>query len=209
MDQIVTGMRRILSLPIIYDTFQHLVGGVAARRRVCRQYVPQGPARTVVDVGCGTAELLRFLPKDSQYFGFDLSEKYIEAAKARYANRENSTFICADLNDIEPGEIPPCDLAIVFGVLHHINDESARRLMASLYDRLAPGGRLITVDPAFIDGQTWISRELIRRDRGQNVRRPEQYLSLVPDTYAEKIMDVRNDLLHVSYTLAVMICKKG
>ncbi|WP_250628521.1 class I SAM-dependent methyltransferase [Pinirhizobacter soli] len=208
MDQVVTGVRRILSMPIIYDTFQLMVGGVAARRRVCEQYVVPLAPRTVADVGCGTAELLKYLPADISYFGFDLSSSYIEAAKVRHEGRPNSTFICADLNEIEPGTIPASDLAIVFGVLHHINDDSARRLLAGLHDRLAPGGRVLCIDPAYIDDQAWIARQLIVRDRGQNVRRPDEYMALVPDIYVTKSIDIRNDLMHVPYTLTVMSCSR-
>lgn len=209
MDQITTGIRRILSLPIVYDTFQMVVGAVASKRRVCEQYVSQGSSDVVVDVGCGTADILTFLPASSHYFGFDLSQSYVDAAKKRYAGRPNSSFLCADLNEMAPDAMPPCDLAIVFGVLHHINDESARRLMESLHDRLAPGGRLITVDPTLVEGQARIARELIKRDRGQHVRTPEAYEALVPARFRSHVTEVRHDMLYIPYSLAVTICTKA
>jgi SAM-dependent methyltransferase len=208
MDQITTGIRSVLSLPIVYDTFQTVVGAVASKRRVCEQYVSRGSADVVVDVGCGTADLLRFLPSESRYFGFDLSERYIEAAKKRHAGRPNCSFLCADLNEIAPDAMPPCDLAIVFGVLHHINDDSAIKLMESLFDRLAPGGRLITVDPTLAEGQSPVARELIKRDRGQHVRTPSAYESLVPSCFLDHVTEVRHDMLYIPYSLAVTVSTK-
>jgi SAM-dependent methyltransferase len=208
MDQITTGIRSILSLPVVYDTFQTVVGAVNSKRRVCQEYVARGSSNTVVDVGCGTADLLRFLPREARYFGFDLSQAYIEKARKRHAGRTNATFLCADLNEIGPDAIPPCDLAIVFGVLHHINDESARRLHESLFDRLAPGGRLITVDPTLVDGQSPVARELIKRDRGQHVRSPTAYEALVPDRFHDHVTEVRHDMLYIPYSLAVTVSIK-
>lgn len=209
VDQITTGIRSILSLPIVYDTFQVVVGAVNSKRRVCEEYVSCGSANVVVDVGCGTADLLCFLPAGSRYFGFDLSQPYIDRAKKRHAGRPNSTFLCADLNEIAPDALPPCDLAIVFGVLHHINDDSARRLHESLFDRLAPGGRLITVDPTLVEGQSPVARELIKHDRGQHVRSPAAYEALVPARFLHHVTEVRHDMLYIPYSLAVTVSTKS
>lgn len=208
MDQITTGIRRILSRPIVYDTFQAILGGSSARRRICQEHIRARETDTIVDVGCGTAELLNFLPKGVHYYGFDLSPDYIKAAKARYDGRGDYHFRCADLNTLGPDEIPPCDLAIAFGVLHHINDQTARALIGNLHDRLAPGGRLVTIDNAFIENQSFVARELIRRDRGQHVRQAEEYLSLVPDSYSQKKITIHHDLLRVPYTHLIMECVK-
>lgn len=208
MDQVTTGIRRMLSRPIVYDTFQSMLGGASARRRICAEHIKARDSDTVVDVGCGTAELLKFLPRGIRYYGFDLSQTYVDAAKLRFAGRGNYHFRCADLNTLGPEEVPPCDLAIAFGVLHHINDNGARGLMETLFDRLAPGGRVVTIDCAFVDDQAFIARELIRRDRGQHVRRAEDYLSLVPDSYKKKTIAVHHDLLRVPYTHVIMECVK-
>lgn len=208
MDQVTTGIRRILSRPIVYDTFQAILGGAAARRRICEEHIRARETDTIVDVGCGTAELLNYLPKQINYYGFDLSQAYIDAAESRFRGRGNYHFRCADLNTLGPDEIPPCDLAIAFGVLHHINDQTARALLANIHGRLAPGGRVVTIDNAFVDGQSPIARELIRRDRGQHVRKAEDYLSLVPEDYRHKQITIHHDLLRVPYTHLIMECTK-
>jgi trans-aconitate methyltransferase len=88
--------------------------------------------------GCGPTEALRLLPPDIHYFGFDLSPDYIEAAKRNYGNR--GRFRCADVTQLAPGEIPPCDVAVAFGVLHHLDDDGAKGLIDGLHARLASGG---------------------------------------------------------------------
>lgn len=206
MSQVTTGIRRILSNSVAYDAFQALVGATRARRLISADHLRARPGMTIVDVGCGTASTLDFLPEGVRYFGFDLARAYIEAARARYGDR--GTFLCADVTRIGADELPQCDLAIAIGVLHHLDDEGARDLLASLHERLAPGGRLVTVDPAFEPGQSWLARAMIQRDRGQNVRDAAGYLELVPTSFARRTSVVRHDLLRIPYTHAILECTK-
>jgi SAM-dependent methyltransferase len=208
MDQITTGVRRILSQPIVYDALQAMLGGANARQRICREHIRAQSANTIVDVGCGTAEILKYLPQDIRYYGYDLSQSYIDAAKQRFANRPDCVFKCADLNTIGPDEIPPCDLAIAFGVLHHIGDRAASELIENLYDRLAVGGRVVTIDNGYVDGQSFVARELIKRDRGQHVRKAEDYLKLASSRFRESKITIHHDLLRVPYTHVIMECFK-
>lgn len=204
MAQITTGVRAILSAPWAYDALQGALGVSNARRVVCEEYIRAVPSNCIVDVGCGTAEILRFLPREIAYYGFDLSAEYIDSARKHFGDR--GSFQCADVTTLGPEDIPPCDVAVSFGVLHHLDDDAAARLIDNLYDRLAPGGRLITVDPVFVAGQARVARELIRRDRGQNVRDCSGYLELVPERYQSKQIEPRHDFLRVPYTYAVMAC---
>lgn len=206
MAQITTGVRAILSAPWAYDGLQGALGVTNARRIVCADYLRAQSGDNVVDIGCGTAEILKFLPLDIQYFGFDLSQSYIDSAKEHFSDRGD--FRCIDVTLLGKDEIPPCNIAVAFGVLHHLDDEGAAGLIDSLYDRLVPGGRLVTVDPAFVPGQARIARELISRDRGQNVRDCVGYLGLVSDRYSSKEITARHDFLRVPYTYAVMVSTK-
>ena len=207
MAQITSGLRSILSFPLIYTALQDMLGATNSRARVCNDYVRAHPGDNIVDVGCGPAEALRFLPEGVNYYGFDLSPEYIEAAIRNYGDK--GTFRCADVTQLPAGEIPPCDIALALGVLHHLDDDDAARLIEALYDRLAPGGRLITLDTAYVPGQSFIARKLAEWDRGQNVRYPEAYLGLVSARYVSKQIHTHHDYLRVPYTLVVMECTKS
>lgn len=205
MSQITTGFRRVLSHSGVYDAFQTLVGAELARRQICSDYFRAYPGMTIVDVGCGTAATLDFLPPGVRYYGFDLAQSYIDAARSRFDDR--GIFQCADVTLLGPDDLPQCDLAIAFGVLHHLDDGGVRNLLECLYERLAPGGRVVTIDPAFEKGQSWFARTAIRRDRGQNVRNVEAYLALVPTRFSVRAV-VRHDLLRIPYTHAILECIK-
>lgn len=208
MAQTTTGLHRLLSHPIVYDAFQSLLGGESARRAIAAQYIRARSGDTVIDIGCGTGNMLAALPEGVRYHGFDLSPQYIEAARRRHADREDCQFHCADIAVLDSDRIPDCDLAIAFGLLHHLDDDEATEFFRILRPKLPPGGRIVTIDNTLIPGQHPVARELIRRDRGRNVRSPEGYLCLVPDGYAGKEVAIRHDLLRVPYTHLIMTCTK-
>jgi len=208
VDQVLTGIRSVLSNPVVYDSVQSLLGVNKARKYICENNIAAANGDVVIDVGCGTSELLKYLPGCIRYFGFDLSEQYIKAARRRYANRGNCQFYCADLASVKLDDLPPCQHAIAYGVLHHLSDAVANRVLTELYARLGVGGRVVTVDPVLVDGQSAVARGLIARDRGQHVRSADGYLALVPDDYTAKSISVRHDLLRVPYSLAIMTCER-
>lgn len=206
MAQITSGLRSILSNPLIYDSFQNLLGARRHRRLICSDYIKARPSSIIVDVGCGTAMILDDLPKSITYYGFDLSQAYIDAATQRYGGR--GQFSRKDITQLADNELPPCDVVIAIGLLHHLDDKDAAGLITSLHRRLAVGGRLITVDPAYWEPQSAIARFLISRDRGQNVRTGEAYKALVPNLYSRVNLFRRDNLLTIPYSHAVLECTK-
>lgn len=205
MAQVTSGIRRILSLPIAYSFLQSALGAGRLRRRVCRELIRPGTDDVVVDVGCGPAAILELLPPTVRYYGFDLSEDYIRAARERYGDRAD--FRCADVAAAPRESVPPCTIALALGLLHHLDDDEARNLLAALSNRLAPGGRLITLDGTFVPWQSATARRLVAADRGQNVRTPDAYAALAPDGLSVKV-HVRSDLLNVPYTHCILECTK-
>ena len=70
--QIESGLQRWLKVPFVYNRFQDLIGGNAMRRRFIRDDVRAKPGDKVIDIGCGPAQILPWLP-DVDYLGLDLS----------------------------------------------------------------------------------------------------------------------------------------
>lgn len=204
MAQVTTGIRAILSRPGIYDAMQRLMGARQGRVRNVRNHVRPFPGMRILDLGCGTAQILDALPADVVYVGFDMSPEYIAAARRRYAAR--GTFHCRKLEQTDVSELGLFDLVIGTGVLHHLDDESARKFMAIAITALKPGGRIYTVDPCFSPRQNPIARFLISRDRGQHVRDSAGYLELARGLPAH----VTGELVHQSwipYTRWHMECR--
>jgi SAM-dependent methyltransferase len=203
MAQVTTGIRAILSHPLAYNALQSLMGAEELRVLNVQNHVRPFPGMRILDLGCGTAEYLGVLPTDIVYVGYDMSPEYIAAARKRFGDR--GSFHCGLLEQTDVARLEPFDLVLGTGVLHHLDDDAARRFMAVAAAALRPGGRIYTVDPCFAPDQSPIARFLISRDRGQHVRDADGYRDLARGLAA----DVKGRLVHrawVPYTRWHMEC---
>ncbi|HZP94400.1 MAG TPA: class I SAM-dependent methyltransferase [Burkholderiales bacterium] len=197
-------LRSLLAHPRFYSCFASAVGG-GARAQYARQYLRARPGERILDMGCGTADILDYLPAGVDYTGFDLSADYIAAARSRYGER--GQFRNEPVDVALAGRLGSFDLAMANGVLHHLDDAGAHSLFELAKRVLAPGGRLVTLDGCFVPGQSRIARFLLSRDRGRFVRNEDEYLRLAHASFGRVAHDVRHDLLRIPYTLIIMECR--
>jgi 2-polyprenyl-3-methyl-5-hydroxy-6-metoxy-1,4-benzoquinol methylase len=202
--QINTGLRSVLRHPAVYDFFQTLMGSDRIRRELVTDYVRPVEGMRLLDIGCGTARILDYLPPLT-YHGFDLSQEYIDEALLRYSGR--GTFRCAMVEEATLQGEASYDLVLAVGVLHHLDDESASQLLALAKSSLKDGGRLVTIDPCFDKDQNPIARFLVGKDRGQNVRSAVQYRHLGCNTYEQVTGEVKHRSW-IPYTHWIMECTR-
>ena len=187
MAQITHGLRAILGHPFVYSLFQNVMGARQGRTLLATKFILPQQGMSVLDIGCGPAEILDYLP-DVNYWGFDISESYIQQATTRYGTR--GKFTCKILNESDLQDLPQFDLALAIGLLHHLDDDAAITLLNIAHKALKPGGRLITVDPCLEAGQNPMARYLILKDRGQNVRTREGYTTLISSVFPEHSVEI-------------------
>ncbi len=202
MSQTTSGLLAALSLPSVYDFVQNLVGAARARRELSAHYLRAESGQLLVDVGCGTGEMLDFLPAGVRYVGFDLSQRYIDAARRRYGER--ARFECLDVAEAGRLDIHDVDIALAFGLLHHLDDHEVLGLLHALARLLGPNGRILTIDPTLSPGQHPVAAFVARRDRGQNVRSPEAYRALAAQVFDRVDCEVRHDLLRIPYSHCIL-----
>ncbi len=206
MAQITSGIRSILSLPIFYNLLQNLLGAKKARKEFVNKYMQVSPNNRLLDIGCGTAEILDCLPDNLTYVGFDASNDYIKMAKEKYQDR-NAQFFAKLVTDSNLGDFEPFDIVIATGILHHLEDDEVIHLFSLAKKFLKPDGRIITIDPCYLENQRTLARFMISRDRGQNVRTSNQYQELAENSFSNVSLSVRNDLLRIPYDHAILECK--
>ena len=192
---------RLLAAPIVYNSYQWLVGAPRCHARFMAEMVRPRLGERVLDVGCGIGASLRFLSDGISYVGIDISPAYIRMAQARHNGR--GTFVCADAACFDPRHLDPFDRAFSFGVLHHLSDGMAARAIDLVCRVLRPGGAFITIDPCYVPGQSAIAKFLIDNDRGEHVRDQAGFERLFSGigTVRSKIF---HDLLRIPYTQIVM-----
>ena len=204
MAQINEGIRSVLGLPLVYKLFKLAIGRPTRYRAFIDEHVHAKAGDRVLDIGCGTADILELLP-DVDYTGFDVSPEYIASARRRYGERGN--FRCERLDASTSCERGQYDIVLALGVLHHLEDDEAVKLCTLAREALRPGGRFVSIDGCFVDGQSPVARYLLRRDRGRNVRTEDGYRQLAQPVFPSVTSLVRHDLLRVPYTLVTMTCR--
>jgi SAM-dependent methyltransferase len=199
VSETTTGVRAILSRPAAYELWSRLVGGDRGRRTLVRDYVRPWPGARLLDVGCGPGELVPYLG-DVQYVGIDVSPDYIAQAGRAHMGAE---FRIGDATALDP-DLRDFDIVVAFGVVHHLDDDSAVRAFAHLATALAPGGRAVTVDPVLVPYQHALARRLILWDRGNHPRREDEYAKLARTAFEDVRTSVRHDLLRIPYTHCIV-----
>ncbi len=202
--QITTGLRRLLSNPLIYSVFQYMMGAKKGWTYLADAHIRANNGDYILDIGCGPADIVGYLPKVN-YWGFDISEAYILKAKSVYGDKAN--FKCKYLTIEDIQSLPEFDIVVATGVLHHMDDDVAIEFLDLAFSALKPGGRLVTVDPCYVNGQNPIARFLISKDRGQNVRSEAAYAELVSQVFKRNQLKIKHKAF-VPYTHCYIECTK-
>ncbi len=194
----------MFSSPWIYSTFQNVMGADAIRRMFVRDFVRPFDGCSILDIGCGPADILGYLPS-VKYHGYDIDSAYISRAVERFGQR--GQFHCEELTSAEIERMGSVDIVMALGLLHHLDDPTAIATLNLAHTALKPGGRLVTFDPCFEDHQSPIARFLIGFDRGQNVRTGKEYENLVSMVFDRARVEVRHRNW-IPYTHCYMECMR-
>jgi putative AdoMet-dependent methyltransferase len=108
------------------------------------------PGMRVLDLGTGTANLaLRFASLGCKLWCSDFSTPMLEKARGKLPQ---AVFVQADLRAGWPEELDGSFERIVSGyVFHHFPLDQKIALSAQMVSHLAPGGRILIADVAFMD----------------------------------------------------------
>jgi SAM-dependent methyltransferase len=202
----VVSLKSILSASWAYRLFGAAIGAHFARDRFASLYVRPSAGQRVLDIGCGTGDLVPYLP-GTVYVGFDASPIYIAAARSLHGDR--GRFICQRVRDHVVENLAGFDVAIASGVLHHLDDAEALQLFRIAHASLKPGGRLVTYDGCYTDTQGAAARFLLSHDRGEHVRTEDAYRRLASQIFEHVQASLRDDLLRIPYTHIILECMRS
>ena len=178
------------------------MGAHEVRTTFVREFIRPQPGQTILDIGCGPADILDYLPQ-VDYFGFDISERYIKQARTKYEGR--GRFFLKHFDEEDLRTLPSFDVVFCIGVLHHMDKATAKNVLALIKRALKPGGRVVTIDPCYAPGQLPLSKFIVSRDRGQHVRNQEGYAELAKGIFSDCVTQVRHQAW-IPYTRCFMEC---
>lgn len=124
----------------------------------------------LLDIGCGFGLFGCYLATrypEIEYHGFDLNPRRIDMAReaAKRLGLKNAHFDCADARDLSIND--QYDAIMMVDLLHHIDNDAKRALLAKCCSHLSPGGHLVVKDvtrhPRFKIAFTWLLDVLMTR----------------------------------------------
>lgn len=199
-------IKKILSFPQVYTIWQKLIGDYKLRKIYCKDYIKAKDNDRILDIGCGPANMVEYLPGNIDYVGFDNSDLYIKNAKKKFP-QENYSFFSQRVNFAQNFD-ERFDIIMANAVLHHIDDNEAEKLIYFASKNLKKDGRLVTLDGCFTDKQSRVKRLLLKNDRGKFVRTKEEYFKLFSKYFSEIKVSIREDLYNIPYTIIIFECSK-
>jgi len=204
MSQRTSKIYNLINSPLFYIFFQKIMSGTSFRKKIIIKNIKNSKVK-VLDIGCGPAEVLNYIP-NSVYYGYDIDPRSINYAKKKYKDK-NHHFFCKKFGKSEIKKLPKIDYVILFGIVHHLNDEEVKNLFELCKKVMKKNAVLLTEDPILIKNQNPIARFLIKNDRGMNIREKSNYLKLV-NVYFKNIRAKITHQFFVPYTWFSVICKK-
>lgn len=211
MGQVSTGIRRVLEVPFVYRFFQRTISRKEIWPDLIAEFFPSNlEDLKVLDIGCGPGTFLEggwLNMKQSNFVGIDPSPQYIQQASRNFPD---ARFLVGTVREVQL-EGRAFDVAVLSGVLHHVDDFEAKAIIDFAADHLAPSGLVISVDPVLFPGQNAFARWMALADRGQNVRTVDELRALwdsCEGLFHSKI-GMKQGYLRVPYNHAVCIGYKS
>ena len=196
------GWKSIFGLPNVYRAFQDLAGATYGKSWFIRECIRPRAQDKLVDIGCGPGDILEQL-SEVEYIGIDISERYISEARKRYGGR--ALFLQGTTEDYRGDErVRNADLVTCIGLLHHLENKEAQQVLSFAQENLKSGGRFVGIEPCFLAHQTAVSRWIMARDRGQNVRLEEEWKTLLRSEFPSSSTAVMTGLLRLPYIHVIL-----
>jgi SAM-dependent methyltransferase len=197
---------RALENSALYSSWQAVAGADRMRQTFVTQHLRPKANDVIVDIGCGPAEILDYLPP-ARYFGFDVNPDYIATANRRYSGR--GEFRIFEVEKAAGMDIRgQADLVMAIGVLHHLDDAAAKSCFALAHSLLKPKGRFVTIDGVIQSGQGIIRRCVLSLDRGRHIRRADAYRAIAHNRFSVIEDFFYDDLTRIPTSQYVMECTK-
>tara|TARA_B100001121_G_scaffold307190_1_gene328151 strand:+ start:844 stop:1476 length:633 start_codon:yes stop_codon:yes gene_type:complete len=170
---------KLLRLPFVYKSYQALITKSNTYEVIYKNIFQSNEGSVVLDCGCGPAQYRKYI-ECKKYYGIDFNEKHIK--KAIKANPGDS-FINGNVVNYDFSELPEFTDVLIFGLLHHLNDKNASRLIEKLSSQIKEGGKLVAIDPLYVEENkstyNKISNFIASKDQGNFVRNEFEYIELV------------------------------
>ena len=90
MSQRISVLYNLINSPFVYRLIQKLMSGTSFRKKIVQKNIKNRKFK-ILDIGCGPAEILDYIPK-CEYYGYDIDKRSINYARKKYSNSNYHFF---------------------------------------------------------------------------------------------------------------------
>jgi SAM-dependent methyltransferase len=140
-------------------------------------------ATSILDLGCGTGAMAGHFRPES-YVGVDPNPRYVARARA---TKSRYRFEVADGRSL-PFADGSFDAVLIAGVIHHLDDDSARSVLQETSRVLVPGRGVLVMIEAVPARNRWnlIGRVIRRLDEGDFIRPSDHYIEMARELFGQE-----------------------
>lgn len=153
--------------PRLWLLAQQVVGCNGAKMALAlRHYKGE---RRVLEIGCSAGNIAPAF-SDADYTGIDIDDGALALARRRFEGRPNFRFQHISLADMAATGTQ-FDYVLFAGILHHVSDDTAEKMLADALKVVAPGGTLVISEPEAVRPSDGIVFRLFYKlEQGQFLR---------------------------------------
>ncbi|MCA1744227.1 MAG: class I SAM-dependent methyltransferase [Bacteroidales bacterium] len=198
-------LKQILGLAKIYQLYQWMVGANNYTKLFANQYICYQKNEKILDIGCGPADILKYLPKEVDYTGIDMNKDYILNARRKYPDKQ---FVCADIttNDVAI-ENELFDTVFFIGVQHHLSDSEMEATLRFAKSKLKKGGRLLALEPVVTTSRGRIEKWFMDNDRGKFIRSADHYQQITTQVITNYAQTILKNTMNIPFTIIIIECQ--
>lgn len=172
-------MLKLLKFSFIFNLYQHLVGTNGYLKMYADKFInsniQDNTVVSLLDIGCGSGNMIPFLNKNINYTGIDYEQDYINYAVKKYPNCK---FLCNSVTDnIKLDE--KFDFVVAEAILTNLDDSKAECLLNIIKNYAKDNCRIIISDTNYGKNPTKFEQFLYDNEVGKSMRTKEQLTALI------------------------------
>lgn len=137
--------------------------------------IKQHNVQDIIDIGSADSPLLKHIGNDYSYHGYELDPYFTKKLKSKHKGNEKLNFYNQGVDDIDFERFnPDSSIIVLVGLFHHIDDTQIKRFLDK-----TKKFKVFAIDAVKIEGQKNITKLLMALDRGNFIRKLDNYKRLL------------------------------
>ena len=196
-------MKRILNQAIVYNFYQNLIGSRRYLRLYSENFIQAKDGQKILDIACGTGNIIEFLPKNIDYTGVDYSLKYIEFCKKKFPQ---FSFICANSFE-DMGLDMKYDIIICEALISNGSDYQVMKLFESIKRFSTKSTKILISEMNYTLETPFVEKKLYLSERGSYLRYRDEYINLISEYFNIKKYTIVEKPYYIPYQKIVFECE--